>query len=223
MIRNRISGPRWGARAAGIAAAVAVALGLSSTGAANADVFVPLAYGEKALGDGGKIVRSDESAKIVPSFNPASRQTWVSGRASVDVKQTPEGKVGPFNGPAGAEGTNNSSTHGASQINTGYIVGCQADIAGLSGGTSFGFNLFSGMPSGSVALTVPVLPGQVRAIPLDSKDILKAGRYEIQYTDRQITVQNCGGFAQARSYIAVEIIGDNYVKTVLYGQPFSIG
>ena len=26
-----------------------------------------------------------------------------------------------------------------------------------------------------------------------------------------------------RSYTAVEIIGDNYAKSILYGQPFSIG
>ena len=32
-----------------------------------------------------------------------------------------------------------------------------------------------------------------------------------------------GGYAQARSYTAVEIIGDNYAKSVMYGQPFSIG
>ncbi|PTR42926.1 MspA protein, partial [Rhodococcus sp. OK611] len=32
-----------------------------------------------------------------------------------------------------------------------------------------------------------------------------------------------GGYAQARSYTVVEIVGNDYSKTTLYGQPFSIG
>ncbi|SEM28867.1 MspA protein [Rhodococcus maanshanensis] len=55
------------------------------------------------------------------------------------------------------------------------------------------------------------------------KDIKKNGKYAVQYQDTQIEIQNCGGYAQARSYTVVEIVGNDYSKTTLYGQPFSIG
>jgi hypothetical protein len=42
-------------------------------------------------------------------------------------------------------------------------------------------------------------------------------------SNTRIQVQGCAGYAQARSYTVVEIIGDNYSKTTLYGMPFSIG
>ncbi|MBF6497059.1 MspA family porin [Nocardia cyriacigeorgica] len=133
MSENRTNGLRRGARAAGVGAAAAVALGLLSTGAANADTFVPLPDGEK-VGPGVTIKRTHEHALISPSMaaNGAGRVVWVSGNASADVTVTPEGEVGPNNGPAGAPGTNNSSTHGASQLNTGYIVGCQVSIGNES-------------------------------------------------------------------------------------------
>ena len=47
MSENRNTGLRRGARIAGVGAAAAVALGLLSTGAANADTFVPLPDGQK--------------------------------------------------------------------------------------------------------------------------------------------------------------------------------
>ncbi|MFD7044823.1 mspA family protein, partial [Rhodococcus jostii] len=46
MSENRKTGLRRGARIAGLGAAAAVVLGLMSTGAANADTFVPLPGGE---------------------------------------------------------------------------------------------------------------------------------------------------------------------------------
>ena len=64
-------------------------------------------------------------------------------------------------------------------------------------------------------------PGQVRKVA--GKDIKKNGKYSVEYQDTQLEIQNCGGYAQARAYTVVEIVGDNYAKTTLYGQPFSIG
>ncbi|SEL18954.1 MspA family porin, partial [Rhodococcus maanshanensis] len=78
-------------------------------------------------------------------------------------------------------------------------------------------------PSISGSLTVPVSAGQVKFVGVSGKDIKKNGKYSVQYQDTQLEIQNCGGFAQARSYTVVEIVGDNYSKTTLYGQPFSIG
>ncbi|WP_446225629.1 MspA family porin [Nocardia sp. IBHARD005] len=222
MSENRTNRGRRGAWSAG--AAVAVMIGLLSAGAANADTFVPLPDGQKR-GPGVTVSRTGEHAVISPSLaaNGAGRVVWVSGNARADVQVTPEGEVGPNNGPANRRGSNNSSTHGASQLNTGYIVGCQVSIgddaiaAGLSGGVS---NLG---PSAGGAIGVHLGPGQVSFVQIDAKDILKPGVYSVEYQDAEIEIQGCAGHAQARSYSVVEIVGDHYSKTTLYGAPFSIG
>ncbi|WP_327093836.1 MspA family porin [Nocardia vinacea] len=224
MSENRTNGLRRGARIAGVGAAAAVAMGLLSTGAANADTFVPLPDGQKN-GPDVTLTRTGEHALISPSLaaNGAGRVVWVSGNAIADVNVTPEGEVGPNNGASGAPGTNNSSTHGASQLSTGYIVGCQVSIASdaISAGISGGINLSGGSLGGSVGLNLG--PGDVKFVQIDYKDILKPGRYSVEYQDAEIEIQGCAGYAQARSYTVVEIIGDHYSKTTLYGQPFSIG
>ncbi|WP_433682670.1 MspA family porin [Nocardia sp. CA-119907] len=215
---------RSGARIAGVGAAAAVALGLLSTGAANADTFVPLPDGQKA-GPDVTLTRTGEHALISPSLaaNGAGRVVWVSGNAIADVAVTPEGTVGPNNGASGAPGTNNSSTHGASQLSTGYIVGCQVSIASdaISAGVSGSINLSGGSLGGSIGINLG--PGEVKFVQIDYKDILKPGVYSVEYQDAEIEIQGCAGYAQARSYTVVEIIGDHYSKTTLYGQPFSIG
>ncbi|WP_433601316.1 MspA family porin [Nocardia sp. CA-135953] len=224
MSENRTNGLRRGARIAGVGAAAAVAMGLLSTGAANADTFVPLPDGQKS-GPDVTLTRTGEHALISPSLaaNGAGRVVWVSGNAVADVNVTPEGTVGPNNGASGAPGTNNSSTHGASQLSTGYIVGCQVSIASdaISAGLSGGINLSGGSLGGSIGLNLG--PGEVKFVQIDYKDILKPGTYSVEYQDAEIEIQGCAGYAQARAYTVVEIIGDHYSKTTLYGQPFSIG
>ncbi|MFI9510391.1 MspA family porin [Nocardia sp. NPDC052566] len=225
MSKNRTNGLRHGARAASIGTAVAaVAMGLFSTGAANADVFVPLPDGQQ-IGPGVTINRTQESATVSPSLaaNGAGRVVWVSGKAKAEVTATPEGKVGPNNGAQNIPGTNNSSTHGASRLSTGYIIGCQVSIASdafaLGGDVSIG-NVGPGL-NGS--LGVKLGPGEIKFVAIDGKDILKPGTYSVQYKDTEIEIQGCAGYAQARSYTVVEIIGDEYSKTILYGMPFSVG
>ncbi|WP_433758887.1 MspA family porin [Nocardia sp. CA-135398] len=224
MSKNRTSGLRRGVRIAGAVVAAAAGMGLLSTGAANADVFVPLPDGQK-LGPGVTVSRTAEHALISPSLaaNGAGRVVWVSGNAIADVSITPEGTIGPNNGASGAPGTNNSSTHGASQLSTGYIVGCQVSIAdnAISAGVSGGINLSGGSLGGSIGLNLG--PGDVKFVQIDYKDILKPGRYSVEYQDAEIEIQGCAGYAQARAYTVVEIIGDNYSKVTLYGAPFSIG
>ncbi|MGW0328892.1 MspA family porin [Nocardia sp. NPDC003183] len=222
MSENRTNRGRRGAWSAG--AAVAVTIGLLSAGAANADTFVPLPDGQK-LGPGVTLSRTGEHAVVSPSLaaNGAGRVVWVSGNARADVQVTPEGEVGPYNGPTNRSGSNNSSTHGASQLNTGYMVGCQVSIgddaiaAGLAGGVS----TLGASAGGAIGLHLG--PGQVAFVQIDAKDILKPGVYSVEYQDAEIDIQGCAGYAQARSYSVVEIIGDNYSKTTLYGAPFSIG
>ncbi|MFE7797246.1 MspA family porin, partial [Nocardia sp. NPDC057440] len=107
------------ARVAGVGAAATIAMGLFSTGAANADTFVPLPGGEisKTLSDGTVVtVRLvGESANINPSLGstPVHRNAWVSGSAQVEVSGDGSGSIFP-----------------------GYTVGCQVNIAG--GGASGG-------------------------------------------------------------------------------------
>lgn len=212
-----------GTRIAGFGAAAALTIGLLSNSVAAADTFVPLPDGSKDA-PGAVITRTDESALISPSLasNGAGRTAWVSGTITADVTGiTKETEAGPTNGAAGSPGTNNSSTHGVSRINTGYIVGCQVDITGLGG--SFGGGISLDGPSMSGSLTVPISAGQVKFVSVSGKDLNKNGKYSVQYQDTQLEVQNCGGYAQARAYTVVEIVGDNYSKTTLYGQPFSVG
>ncbi|MFE3754598.1 MspA family porin [Nocardia tengchongensis] len=226
MSEKRSHGLRTAARFAGIGAAAAVAIGLFSTGAANADTFVPLPDGQKVNPAGTvTITRTGEHAIVSPSLaaNGAGRTVWVSGAASAVVTETPDGTVGPNNGPAGIPGSNASSTHGSSQINTGYIVGCQISIGedAISAGVSGSINLDSANIGGSIGVNLG--PGQVAFVQIDYKDITKAGTYSVEYRDAEIQIQGCAGYAQARAYTVVEVIGDHYSKTTLYGQPFSIG
>lgn len=218
-----------GARAAGLGAAAVVGIGLLSTGlfstgAAYADTSVPLPDGER-LGPGVKITRTHEGAVVSPSLaaNGAGRTAWLSGTVTAEVSVTPEGKPGPNNGAKNSPGTNNSSTHGSSRMSTGYIVGCQISIAddAISAGLSGGINTGGVNAGGSIGLKLG--PGQVTFVGVEGKDILKPGSYTVEYQDVELQIQGCAGYAQARSYTVVEIIGDNYSKTSLYGMPFSIG
>ncbi|QHE71272.1 MspA family porin [Rhodococcus sp. WAY2] len=228
MSENRKSGLRRGARIAGLGAAAAVALGLMSTGAASADTFIPLPDGSKA-GPNATLTRTGESALSSPSLaaNGAGRVAWVSGTVVADVKgikevtEVPAANGVAANSAGSYNGTNATTTHGVSRVSTGYIVGCQVDITGLSANPSFSLGLDSLSPS--LGLTVPLNSGEVKYVPVAAKDIKKDGVYALQYQDAELQVQKCGGFAQARSYSVVEIVGNDYSKTVLYGAPFSIG
>ncbi|NLU82601.1 MspA family porin [Rhodococcus sp. HNM0569] len=202
MSKIRKSGVRRAARVASVGAAGAVALGLMSTGAANADTFVPLPGGEKVVNAGDvsvKVARNAESALVSPSLaaNGAGRVAWVTGDVFADLQGAEEGT-----------------------LTTGYIVGCQVDITGLSAGLSGSLSLDSLSLDGSLSL--PIAPGEVKFAKIGSKDI-KSGVSAIQYKDAEIEVQGCGGYAQARAYSVVEVPGNHYVKGTLYGQPFSIG
>ncbi|MEV4127347.1 MspA family porin [Nocardia sp. NPDC049707] len=224
MTEQHSAGVRRSLRIAGVGAATVTVFGLGAGGAANADAFVSLPDGQK-VGAGVTISRTGEHAIVSPSLaaNGAGRTVWVSGNAIAEVSVTPEGTVGPSNGASGGVGTNNSSTHGVSQLNTGYIVGCQVSIAdnAISAGVSGGINLSGGSLGGSIGLKLG--PGEVEFVQINYKDIRKPGTYSVEYQDAEIEIQGCAGYAQARAYTVVEIIGDHYSKTTLYGQPFSIG
>ncbi|MEV0366849.1 MspA family porin [Nocardia fusca] len=215
---------RRGMRLGGMSAVFA-AVGMLVAGHATADTFVPLPDGHEVAPE-ATIRRTAEHAVVSPSMaaNGAGRVVWVSGTVTADVVQTPSvERPGPYSTPENWPGTNNSSTHGTSQVSTGYIVGCQVSIgdsaisAGLSGNVSTnGAGL-----SGSAGLKIG--PGEVEFVRVGFKDILRPGVYSLGYRDFEIEIQGCGGYAQARAYTVVEIIGEHYSKTTLYGAPFSIG
>ncbi|WP_433678202.1 MspA family porin [Nocardia sp. CA-119907] len=211
---------RTGARPVVVVTAAVAAVGLYSAGGANADTFVPLPDGHTE-GPGATIDSVGEQAVVSPSLaaNGAGRTVWVSGRVTADVV-TPHGEVGPNNGPKGDAGTNNSSTHGVSTLTVGYLVGCQVALGSLSASLSAAF---SSAPSATGSFSVPLAPGQVKWVRFDQKDMADSGVYHLNYRDQEIAIQGCAGYAQARQVATVEIIGADYSKTTLYGQPFSIG
>ncbi|WP_405489782.1 MspA family porin [Nocardia sp. NBC_00511] len=219
MSEGLMSGLRYGKW--GVACAVvAVALGFFAPGAASADVVVPLPDGH-IEGPGIKITSVGERAIISPSLasNGAGRTSWVSGNVTAEV-ETPDGDVGPNNGPKNFPGTNNSGTHGSSNLTTGYIVGCQVQVGVLSANSSF---TISATPSLSGGFSFPLSPGQVAWVAINNIELVKSGTFTMNYQDIPMEIQGCGGYAQARQVSTVEIIGADYAKVTLYGQPFSIG
>ncbi|MGI5219085.1 MspA family porin [Nocardia sp. CA-290969] len=205
--------------------AVFAAVAVLSAGHATADTFVPLPDGHE-VAPGATLSRTAEHAVISPSMaaNGAGRVVWVSGAVTADVTNTPTvERPGPYSTPENWPGTNNSSTHGASQVSTGYIVGCQVSIgdSAITAGLSGNVNTNGAGLSGSAGIQLG--PGQVKFVRIGFKDILRPGVYSLGYRDFEMEIQGCGGYAQARAYTVVEIIGENYSKTTLYGAPFSIG
>lgn len=222
MNKSRFSALRRVSRIAVLGAVASMAVGLVSAGAANAETFVPLANGEKIVGP-YKIAHFDESAKVAPqiAFNGLNRSAWASGTALAEA-------------PDGATGT----------LKTGYLVGCQLDMddlnfgldlgAGIEGGNTNIITLFpipfliggegetTNKIEGGVSFDIPLKDREVAAVEVESKDV-KGPVTAIQYQDVGISVTNCGGYAQARSYTTLELTGDYRYKGTLYGQPFSLG
>lgn len=189
--------------AAGAAIAAVSAVGLASMGAGNAAAG-PLPNGSKTTtGIDGEVVtlkRLGESAYPVPSVanNGLGRAAEVSGTIVATA-------------PKGSEAT----------LTSGYIVGCQVSVGGLGIGGSGTFDL-TGALALSGSLSLPLKPGQAVFVPIASPKTVKGGQAIIQYKRQQIDVQTCGGYATARAYSQVELKGDNYIKSTLYGAPFSL-
>ncbi|NUP26011.1 MAG: MspA family porin [Nocardia sp.] len=217
------------ARLAGVGAAASIALGLFSTGAANADTFVPLPGGEivKTLSDGTVVtVRiAGESANISPSMGatPVHRNAWVSGSAQVEI--------------AGGEKV-------GGKIYPGYVVGCQVNISGggvdgsVTGDVKVGDDSAEITPSGKGGANLTLGPGQAKAFyvldiekPDDYGDEehstnnkFKGNNGSVTWSDETIGLSGCGGYAQARSFVKVKVETDHVMSVVtLWGQPFSIG
>ncbi|MEH3156651.1 MAG: MspA family porin [Gordonia paraffinivorans] len=214
----------------------ATAVGLVSQGAANADTFVRLPGGSISGDDGIVLSRSNEFAQISPSLaaNGAGRTAWVSADIKLVAPNLKDKKAGPNRGAqneststSGTLGTNSTETNGAAAtLSTGYIVGCQVAVGNLSlgGGLSVN-NIGAALPTATLngSFSLPLTPGAVSFVIVNSKNIEKKGTYYISYDRAQLQVQGCGGYAQARSFSVVETTGSDQQKVTLYGKPFSIG
>lgn len=225
---------RHGAKAAGVVAAATVAIGLLSTGAANADTFVPLQDGNitQTLLDGTVVTvrQTGNSANISPSMGstPLHRNVWASGTIDVSI---------------------DGGTAKGGNIDAGYIVACQLDFGGeASGGAaaSAGWDAIQagtvGNPIGTSDTAVggglSIAPGQAVSVPILDVEYTDSYGAEAHtsdfdfegnsggftYSDETFGVSGCAGYAQARSYATVSVSTDSVDGTVtLWGQPFSLG
>ncbi|WP_068154926.1 MspA family porin [Rhodococcus phenolicus] len=243
-------GLRRGFRAAGIGAAVAVAIGFTSVGAANADTFVPLQDGSITQTLPGDVVvtvsTTGESANINPSMGstPVHRNVWVSGSAQVKLSG------------AGAKNVNYF------RIMPGYVVGCQVDITGSAGGgangsagasstttivdtpegeavVAAGSNTSNGSGGLSANVGITLSPGktsQFYVLSVEQENsfgervfrpfsmVTKATEGSVTWADSTVGISGCAGYAQARSFVKVTVDTATATQQVtLWGQPFSIG
>ena len=199
--------------AAGAAIAAVSAVGLASMGAGNAAAG-PLPNGSKTtVGVDGSVVklsRTGEAAFPIPteSNNGADRAAEASGNVFATY-------------PKGSD----------AYLVTGYIVGCQVDISSLSlslgGSTSQALQVVppyvTGSPFGLTgSLSIPLGPGQAKFVKIGDTKSGKGGTLGIQYRQARIDAPGCAGYAQARAASTIELRGDYYVKSTLYGAPFSL-
>ncbi|MCP2319316.1 MspA protein [Nocardia amikacinitolerans] len=210
----------------GAGAVAALALGLAATPTATADTFVPLPGGElvETLSDGTVVtVRLTESANISPSLGstPVHRNAWVSGSAHVELAGT------------GAEA--------GGLVMPGYVVGCQVNIAGggvgggVEGASDWEGNASAGANTGG---ELSLGPGQAQSFYLLDREkaddfgnedhkvynVFSGGSGSVTWSDQTIGLSGCGGYAQARAFVSVEIVTERVTSWVtLWGRPFSLG
>ncbi|EGD54708.1 hypothetical protein SCNU_12487 [Gordonia neofelifaecis NRRL B-59395] len=167
----------------------------------------------KAVGVDGQVVnisRTGESSRTMPSLaaNGAGRAAAVSGTYSTSLSK------------------------GTGIMTVGYLVGCQVNLTGFTGSLGASIDLTGASLSGG--LTVPLAPGQVVFAKTD-KINLKKGKGTVMVDSFSLDVQQCGGYASARSVVQV-VAADGYdaqekslsgksgyVQANLYGAPFSLG
>lgn len=210
---------------AGVPAVAAIGL-VATAGTAAADVHVVLPSQTQTLtiGDGTRVTltRTHETANISPSLGstPLHRNAWVSATYNVTTSK-PVAKI---------------------KFQAGYTVGCQVNLNGFTNSnTPSGTVSTAGVPSGTVneGGSISIGPGQAqnyyvydyeRADPFGNDQhktwvpIVKTTHGEVSYTNSTMQINGCAGYAQARSFANVYIVGDHGEQVVsFYGQPFSLG
>ncbi|BDH55962.1 MspA family porin [Tsukamurella sp. PLM1] len=234
-------------RGAAVAAAAGVAMGALSTGAANADTFIPLPNGSTSikLGEATLTVTiTNQSAKLSPGMValPTTRNAWVSGLVSAKI--------------SGGKADGGS-------IAAGYAVGCQVDVGAakitLGGETGadagFGQSKYgeskqgyavsaSGKTGGTLSLsagsvgtqfltydraTMPaagdeISPNWDSVISPSTGFKFKGSSGSLSFTEQTIGVDGCAGYAQARFFAKVKAkAGSTQGTAILWGKPFTLG
>ena len=174
-------------RAAALAAVALTAVTGAVVGAGQADAGRLPGGHTKAVGVDGQVVeisRSGESSRIMPSLaaNGAGRAAAVSGTYKTTLSK------------------------GTGVMTVGYLVGCQVNLTGFKGTLSGSIDLTKA--SVSAGLSVPLAPGQVVFATTD-KLTLKKGKGTVMVDSFSIDVQQCGGYASARSVVRV-VAADGY-------------
>ncbi|MGL6234771.1 MAG: MspA family porin [Segniliparus sp.] len=204
------------------AGVLALSWGVFDAKLASADVWYDLDDAERSVtNDEGTYVdlKFYDNHVLVSqdlSANGAGRTAWTSGTVYARIS-------GPaVDGKSPLELTNNYNQYGII-IRSGYDIGCQVNIQGLSAGLGLGGTL-NGLGIGiGGTLTVPLTPGQVSRVELAYRDTLGAGEYYLQYTDLGLGIQLCGGYAAARAYAIVQVPSNFFVLNTVYGTPFNMG
>lgn len=172
---------------------------LVTAGAAHADTLVQLPDGERSIGP-YFMSSSAEQALISPALNAngTGRTAWVSGTV-----------------------TGSAPASEKTELEVGYLVGCQVDLEGLKGELGGKIDLDS--PSLDAGVSIPLDAGEVKYSRVTDIDLVD-GQASIRYRDHGIEITGCGGYAQARMVVSLTTeSGANRFAGSLYGQPFSLG
>lgn len=192
------------------------------------------AFGLGAMGAGDAAALAN-GYKKASGLDGESIQTWRQGEAAFPVKSQANngaGRAAEVSGVYTAKGV--GGANGSMEV--GYLIGCQVDITGFSGGLG-GSLALTGVANLSGSLSIPLKPGQVAYQRVTSKSFKENGSAAVQLSRFQIDVQQCGGYASARSVVITmggkgfEVNSDDatinaegaVIKSTLYGQPFSLG
>ncbi|WP_288815892.1 MspA family porin [uncultured Gordonia sp.] len=202
-------------RAAGaVAIASAAVVGLAGVGA-----------GEAAAG------KLADGYKKAAGIDGESIQTWRTGEFALPAPSVANNGAGRSAVVSGVYQAQASAGVGGN-LSVKLLVGCQVDITGFEGGLGVGFDLTSATASGS--LSIPLSPGQVVVADVTDKDLSDSGRAAIQISQFEVNVQQCGGYASARTITKVigakgystddgTVSGEGtLIQSTLYGQPFSL-
>ncbi|MFT4201382.1 MspA family porin [Gordonia sp. (in: high G+C Gram-positive bacteria)] len=204
------------------AAAVAASAILAPAAQADTRVVLPSQKDSQKMGDGTVIsmFRWNERAIINQSVGgtPMHRNAAVSGQYRVTSSEALK-KI---------------------QLRAGYVVGCQVNLGGLTtngGHPNIGQQTTEFAPTAGTSLTVG--PGQAvnyYIVETEKEDDYGNEKHEPKitwkkkkdvsfgYTNSQLTLNGCGGYAQARSIANVLIETKKATEyLVFYGRPFSLG
>ncbi len=195
--------------------------------AAQADTRVVLPAQKQTLtmGDGTKVTmfRTGERATVNASVGgtPLHRNAAVSGKYEIRTSE-PVKKI---------------------QVRAGYIVGCQVNVGGMGhsmdGNADAGASATSNVTTENMGETITLGPGQAAVYYITDTEkaddfgnekhepkvtYKKKQRVRFSYYNSQLTLNGCGGYAQARSTANVLIETKHATEWLtFFGRPFAMG